>query len=265
MPLIGAYKSDRFPQEDVRIRRSLARPIYVPFIGATQDVDLGTYSLTTTGVMTATRLISTAAIGIAPLTITSTDLVVNLNADLVDGHHASEFVPYTGATTNVALGVHTLTCGPLTTNSGLGDGVGLSVVEVDYFSGFPMMVLQGSTSSGPTSGFGQTGGLFIFGDPSGIGGPFPSLVFLDTTDPVNIQSSIQQDGSGNFLFYAYSGLTQFNGVVQADFLKTATPPIANSTGTVALVAKDANLLTANAGWIPMKRSDGTEIYLPYWL
>lgn len=55
------------------------------------------------------------------------------------------------------------------------------------------------------------------------------------------------------------------GVLAANYHQTSTAPTANSSGTVVIAAKDANLLTANAGWLPMKRSDGTTVYLPYWL
>jgi hypothetical protein len=43
------------------------------------------------GTLTGTRLISNVATGTAPLTISSTTLVPNLNADLLDGFHASTF------------------------------------------------------------------------------------------------------------------------------------------------------------------------------
>ena len=55
------------------------------------------------------------------------------------------------------------------------------------------------------------------------------------------------------------------GLVTAANFQVSTAPTANSTGTVEIVAKDANLLTANAGWLPFKRSDGTIVYVPYWL
>ena len=58
---------------------------FVPYTGATSDVNLGTKDLT------AKRLISTQANGTAPLTVASTTLVSNLNADLLDGLHASVF------------------------------------------------------------------------------------------------------------------------------------------------------------------------------
>jgi hypothetical protein len=56
-----------------------------------------------------------------------------------------------------------------------------------------------------------------------------------------------------------------NNSIIATFFQISTAPTANSTGTVAIAAKDANLLTANVGWLPLKRSDGTIVYVPYWL
>lgn len=53
--------------------------------------------------VTASRLISTVAIGTAPLTVTSTTLVTNLNADLLDGLHAASFVLRAGDTMTGAL------------------------------------------------------------------------------------------------------------------------------------------------------------------
>lgn len=53
-------------------------------------------SLTNAGVLTTSRFISTIAPGTAPLDVSSTTLVTNLNADLLDGLHASAF-PNVGA------------------------------------------------------------------------------------------------------------------------------------------------------------------------
>lgn len=77
------------------------------------------------------------------------------------------------------------------------------------------------------------------------------------------------NGKADYSFGAnvFSGDGAFTttGVVTASFFQTSTAPTANSTGTVTIVAKDANLLTANAGWLPIKKSDGTTVYVPYWL
>jgi hypothetical protein len=55
-----------------------------------------------------------------------------------------------------------------------------------------------------------------------------------------------------------------SGIVTATFFKTSTGVTANSTGTVSIVAKDAEVSTANAGWMPIKKSDGVTVYIPYW-
>ncbi|OQA90535.1 MAG: hypothetical protein BWY28_00137 [bacterium ADurb.Bin236] len=57
-------------------------------IGGTLGV---TGAITGSSTVQGTRLISTVATGTAPLTVASTDLVTNLNADLLDGNHASAF------------------------------------------------------------------------------------------------------------------------------------------------------------------------------
>ena len=85
-------------------------------------------------------------------------------------------------------------------------------------------------------------------------------------------------GSTNYSIYSAGGASYHAGAVILDStlgvtglitatasIKIGIAPTANSTGTVAIVAKDANLLTANAGWVQLQRSDGTAIYLPYWL
>lgn len=54
------------------------------------------------------------------------------------------------------------------------------------------------------------------------------------------------------------------GSVYAPYFQTLTAPLANSTGTVSIVAKDTNLLTPNAGWMPLKDNGGNVVYIPYW-
>ncbi len=54
--------------------------------------------------VTGTQLVSTIATGTAPLTVTSTTAVTNLNADLLDGNHATAFAPNTGSSSVTTLG-----------------------------------------------------------------------------------------------------------------------------------------------------------------
>lgn len=71
-------------------------------------------------------------------------------------------------------------------------------------------------------------------------------------------------GSVNYSFYGTAGIMHNEEQVEGTYFKTTTVPTVNSSGTVAIVAKDAETLTNNAGWLPMKRSDGTVVYIPYW-
>jgi hypothetical protein len=60
--------------------------------GATFGGALNTTGVVATGnIQTSARLISSVATGTAPLGVSSTTLVTNLNADMLDGMHASEF------------------------------------------------------------------------------------------------------------------------------------------------------------------------------
>jgi hypothetical protein len=78
------------------------------------------------------------------------------------------------------------------------------------------------------------------------------------------------DGTTAIQFFKADGTTVVmtidttNSKVIAPYFQTSTAITANSTGTVVIVAKDTGTLTANAGWLPMKKSDGATIYIPYW-
>lgn len=73
----------------------------------------GVSDLTVSGKITGTQLVSTVTTGTSPLTISSATMVTNLNADLLDGNHASAFylatnpngyTTNTGTVTSVAAG-----------------------------------------------------------------------------------------------------------------------------------------------------------------
>jgi hypothetical protein len=61
-------------------------------------------NLNSTGTVTASRLVSNIAIGTAPLTVTSTTKVTNLNADLLDGYDTSVAVSATTVVVRDASG-----------------------------------------------------------------------------------------------------------------------------------------------------------------
>ena len=88
----------------------------------------GSGNLWAGGTMTGTRLISMIATGTAPLAVTSTTAVPNLNADMLDGFHASAFQPlgaYATLGANVFVGNQAVT-GNVTATGFLGDGSGLT-------------------------------------------------------------------------------------------------------------------------------------------
>lgn len=60
-------------------------------------------------------------------------------------------------------------------------------------------------------------------------------------------------------------ISGYSGTFEATFFQTVTAPTPNSSGTVIIRAKDTASDTLNAGWLPLKRSDGTTVYVPYWL
>ncbi len=57
---------------------------------------IGSGAITSTSTLQGTQFISTVATGTAPLTVTSTTVVTNLNADLLDGQHGAYYATATG-------------------------------------------------------------------------------------------------------------------------------------------------------------------------
>ena len=81
----------------------------------------GTGNLASAGTLSGTQLISTVASGTAPLQVASSTGVPNLNADLLDGLHASAFQPagtYATLGANTFTGTQTISSGDLSVGSG---------------------------------------------------------------------------------------------------------------------------------------------------
>ncbi|MFA6393090.1 MAG: hypothetical protein WCW54_03335, partial [Candidatus Paceibacterota bacterium] len=129
------------------------------------------------------QLTSTLASGTAPLVVASNTLVTNLNADLLDGQHgayyatASGYIPYTGGTTNVDLGIHNLT---VDTNSLFVDatnhrvGVGTTAPGYDGagYGAIKYLSVYGSTGTS----------LEIAGNTTTNDGFISSLDFINTAN-----------------------------------------------------------------------------------
>ena len=107
--------------------------------------------------------------------------------------------------------------------------VGIGTTDFDGTPAIGRLTVKGSTNDGSTN-------IFVGRD----------------SDEANVATL---DTNGN--------LTTL-GVTTGTYFQTSTAITANSTGTVAIVAKDAAAGTNNAGWMPIKKSDGTVVYIPYW-
>ncbi|MGD0922071.1 MAG: hypothetical protein ABSA70_09940, partial [Terriglobia bacterium] len=81
----------------------------------------GSGNLASASTLSGTQLISTVASGTAPLSVTSNTLVPNLNADLLDGAHASAFQPagvYATLGANTFTTTQSISSGDLSVSSG---------------------------------------------------------------------------------------------------------------------------------------------------
>lgn len=108
------------------------------------------------GYAQATRFISTVATGTAPLTVTSTTAVTNLNADLLDGQHGSYYA-VASSIGNGTLGVSIGTAGATNTTVTWGTASGFSAnTSTNYTYDLkvgPALTALASTMTGATTGF----------------------------------------------------------------------------------------------------------------
>lgn len=75
-------------------------PSGVPLLNTKANIAGDTF----TGNVTAPRFISNVATGTAPFEVTSTTVVANLNADLLDGNHSTAFSPVAGSASITTVG-----------------------------------------------------------------------------------------------------------------------------------------------------------------
>jgi hypothetical protein len=80
-----------------------ARPVYAGVAGLL-STDAGLLYNDATDTLTAGQLVSSVAIGTAPLTVTSTTKVANLNADTIDGYQSGRSSTFTVAASNASAG-----------------------------------------------------------------------------------------------------------------------------------------------------------------
>jgi hypothetical protein len=162
----------------------------------------------------------------------------------ITGTGTKTFNVYGGAFTST--GGPTISTGDAVINTyggyfaGVGSAAGTSTVYGGYFSG-----TGGDTNYDLYAP--NTGSYNILAGNTRIGSTVSPTVALDVVGAILASTTITATTDSIAAYH-----------------QTSTAITANSTGTVAIVAKDANLLTANAGWMPIKKSDGTIVYIPYW-
>jgi hypothetical protein len=234
-----------------------------PSIKASNNtIDDGTGSAIFLGGVTALRLSSTVATGTAPLQVTSTTNVINLNADMVDGAHASLT---TSANTiaqrngsgdllarvlisSAANGIAPLTVSSTTLvtdlNADLLDGwhaaesaTGNTVVKRDAAGNIigNVMVLQAGTTAGGRGHIAMRVGntnrfaIGLVGDESGTGNSgsnFALWNYADDGSNINTAFSIIR-ASGNAVFSANASANTLTSRIA-----TGTAPITVSSSTM---------------------------------
>jgi hypothetical protein len=181
-------------------------------LGVFENVNVGGNIATATGTVSATRLISTIATGTAPLTVTSTTAVANLQAATASKWHTARTVTFAGGdvtgsfsidgsadVTNIALTIeaNSIALGTDTT----GNYVAAGAVSGNGLSGSASS--EGATftvSSNATAT--NTGDTIVFRDTNG---DFSARVITATTFSGNASTASQLQTARNINGVSFSG------------------------------------------------------------
>lgn len=122
---------------------------------------------TATTRLSAPTLYSTVATGTAPLTVTSTTLVSNLNADLLDGNHASAFLTSESDTLATVTGRNATTTTRSTFSGGINTNTTSTRDKISVYTGAPYVIgMQSGITYGHLNDWGMT---FQFNDDNDRG------------------------------------------------------------------------------------------------
>lgn len=222
----------------------------------TTALDMSTTAATFNGTVSGTRLISTVATGTAPLTVSSTTVVTNLNADLFDGINSDKFVYGSTQAGSVTASVTQTFSEAAQWKSGFWEVSGASwTPNTNWFWGLTMA----HTSAGPAylygaqlaAGIGTTDGLYF---RTTNGGPTPSatawnkVAFLASPALTGTPTAPTATAGTNTTQIATTAFvtTAVSGIVGGASYQTTAP----STPTVGQiwVDSDATLLPVSTRW-----------------
>jgi hypothetical protein len=153
-------------------------------------------NINSSGINTASRIVSTVATGTAPLTVTSTTVVSNLNADQLDGQHAPSGT-IVGTTDTQTLTNKTLTSPTLNTPTLAGALVGLNATgigTVAFLQATTANVSAAATFGGDVT---VSGNLTVNGTTTNLNSTNlvvedKNIVIADVASPTNLTA----DGAG---------------------------------------------------------------------
>jgi len=193
----------------------------------------GVSNLSVAGSLTGTQLISNVAVGTAPLTVTSTTVVTNLNADLLDGNHATAFYLATnpsGYTTNT---------GTVTSVGGTGTVSGLTLTGTVTTSG--NLTLGGTLAVLPSNFASQTANTFLAAPNGSAGAPtFRTIVAADIP-------TLNQNTTGSAATWT-TARTLWGQSVNGS--ANITAPLLPAAGTALLPAFSTSGDTNTGMWFP---------------
>jgi len=203
-------------------------------ISTTMDIS-GT-NITASGTVTGTRLISSIASGTAPLSVTSTTQVTNLNADLLDGLNSTQFMrtDISTSTTGNISGANIIASGnigiglldpkaPLQIGVGDGDKIifaenaGIAGTKLSHLSGWGLGFYTGRSSS-------NDGGFITFNTSAASG--YTEQMRINSSGNVGIgitnpQAKLHVNGT----FYASGCILQVQQFLKTDTMNATTAAV----------------------------------------
>lgn len=192
----------------------------------------------------------TAASGTAPITVSSTTVCTNLNADLLDGLHASSFID-TSSTSQTKVGNLRLSG-----NSGSqlrlqgGSGVGFSLLSFSSNAQFAAGAFFNGTSWVHENGFSSNSSLLVFDPGVGVSWYHSS----NSSASWNVANGILLWNTSGVVTASVSTSGSVSASTLASTVASGTPPI-----TVSSVTEVANLRSQFASNL----SGGSAGRLPY--